>query len=610
MLKNWFTTLCIASSLLISACQKDATSETVDEPVSAASSSSEPFQIVSTMPSNSDTNIPVDQNIVITFNKSVVGSSSNLSVALRNNNGNVSGTSSYAGNTVTFDPSSDFNYASNYTVTVTIDNNVDNAASATTGESVLTWSFITESQPTASSSSTPPPPVGNPGNPDATSNYITDRRIINPTYGSSVPQKGESRIDPVTGIKMTRLTDASELNGTNDAFIVYSRYTPENTSGNFFLAFGANSTSSWVIDRNTGNVITELKHQQNNQIGEVHEVRWDISGNHPNRVYYRYQMGFYMIDDVTNPTTTLLRDFKNEFPNSTKLYNDVEGDSSNDSDHWAFMASHYNGSRYVVDGYIHYQVSTDTVHTLRPSDLAGTNLSAEVGRSSFTYRPNMVEMSPDGTGFVMHHGRKWDDSSYGGNGAAWINTWYDGAWLWPADFDFVSNPPRKISVSETHSGWAFDSEGREFFISQNNRTDLLDAVATTGSLYNYSNRLEIASHQDFGWGGGFHYGKMPPSRPDWVFINDYHNKNFSSYNDSWLADQLIMIKLDARTNNPTIWRIGSNYNLYDGDYRDEAPAAINYIGNRIYLSNNWGGRLGHREVFVYELPDDWNEVLN
>ncbi|MGH1470030.1 MAG: Ig-like domain-containing protein [Cellvibrionaceae bacterium] len=608
MLRIWITTIFIATSILLVGCQKEATTETVDVPVSASNVSTEPFQIVRASPSSSDTNIPVDQNIVITFNKSVAASSSDLLVEVENNAGPIRGSSIYSGNDVTFNPSNDFDYASNYTITVTIDNNINNAAAVSTTGSVRTWSFITEAQPTTS---TPPPPSsGEQGNPGATSNYITDRRKIPPNYGSSVPAKGETRTDPITGIKITRLTDASELNGTNDAFIVYSRYTPENTSGDYFLAFGANSTSSWVINRSTGNVVTELKHKATNQVGENHEVRWDISGNHPYRIYYRYQMAFYMIDDVRSPSTTLLHDFSNEFPNSTKLFNDVEGDSSNDSDHWAFMATHYNGSTYVVDGYIHYQVSTNTVHTLRPADLAGTNLSAEAGRSSFTYRPNMVEMTPDGTGFIMHHGRKWDDSSYGGNGAAWIDTWYDGAYLWPADFDFVSNPPRKISVGETHSGWALDSQGREYFISQNNRTDMLDAVATTGSLYNYSNRLEVASHADFGWGGGFHYGKMPPSRPDWIFINDYHNRNFASYNDSWLADQLIMIKLDSITNNPTVWRIGSNYNLYTGNYRDEAPAAINYIGNRIYLSNNWGGNLNHREVFVYELPDNWNEVLN
>ena len=37
---------------------------------------------------------------------------------------------------------------------------------------------------------------------------------------------------------------------------------------------------------------------------------------------------------------------------------------------------------------------------------------------------------------------------------------------------------------------------------------------------------------------------------------------------------------------------------------------MNLSGNRIYLSNNWGGMLTHREVFVIELPDDWDTYLN
>ncbi len=70
------------------------------------------------------------------------------------------------------------------------------------------------------------------------SNYIISRDIITPSLGTSVPEKGEARIDPVTGVRITRLTDASELSGTQDALIVYSRYSPENSTGNLFLAFG------------------------------------------------------------------------------------------------------------------------------------------------------------------------------------------------------------------------------------------------------------------------------------------------------------------------------------------------------------------------------------
>jgi len=442
------------------------------------------------------------------------------------------------------------------------------------------------------------------------SNYITNRNVIEPNFGVSAPNKGESRLDPVTGAKITRITDASEMDGTSDALIVYSRYTPENSSGQYILSFGGNSTSAWVVDRHTTEVVTKLEHTGNKEIGEAHEIRWDTSGNYPNRVYYRYKMGLYMIEDISADTlqSTLIKDFTGLVPASaTKIYNDVEGDSSNDNDHWAFMAAHYNGVTYVVDAFIHYQISTDTTHTLVPSDLTGTALDHYASGDTFI-RPNMVEVSPLGTGIILHYGRSWGDANYG---KRWedIGTWFDGAHIWPLDFDHESQTPVKISIGETHSGWAFDKEGNELFISQNNRTDQLDAIYVNGPNAGYDNRIEMATHDDFGWSNGFHYGKMPPSKSGWVFISTYSKETNQYHDTDWGADQLILMELKPKSENPKVWRITPNYNLYDGNYRDEAPAAINLAGNRVYVSTNWGGTLTNREIFLFELPSNWNQVL-
>ncbi len=441
---------------------------------------------------------------------------------------------------------------------------------------------------------------------EATSNFITSRDIILPAFGAIPPKKGETRTDPTTGAKITRLTDVSELKGTDDALIVYSRYTPENTTGKYFLVFGGNSTSSWVMDRETGNVVNKLYGHNSKTIGESHEVRWDLSGNHDNRIYYRDGMGLYIIDDVTaaSPKATLLRDFSTSFPNATKIYNDVEGDSSNDSDHWAFMAVHYDYDikNFLVDGYAHYQVSTNTVHTLKPADLAGTNLDGEKDLEAFTRRPNMVEVSPLGTGIVIHMG--------GRGGAPHAGTWFDGAYLWPLDFDHTKQEPVKISISETHSGWAFDDDGREMFISQNNGQDKLDAIYVTGLNSGYDNRIVFAEHKDFGWNANFHFGKMPPSKKGWTFINTYTNSSSNTYDETWSADQLIMMQVKPMNENPIVWRINPNYNQYAGSYRDEAPAAINHLGNRIYVTTNWGGKGTSREVYTIELPNDWDTPSN
>ncbi|WDD98268.1 hypothetical protein [Thalassomonas actiniarum] len=451
--------------------------------------------------------------------------------------------------------------------------------------------------------------VSQENNSRGTTAYIQNKAVIMADYGLAAPDKGETRVDPITGASITRLTDASEIADSEDALIVYSRYSPENSTGDYVLVFGHNSISSRVVNRKTGELVTVLKDENGGTIGENQEVRWDNSGRHPRRIYYVNGMKFWMIDDITKPASSrvLIKDFSDLFPNSTKIYNDVEGDSSNDSDHWAWMAVHYGendfgSASFLVDAFIHYQISTDTVHSLKPADLAGTNLDREKNRASFTLRPNMVEMSPLGTGLVIHSSHKHNDAEQ--IRVHYINTWFDGPHVWPLDFDFNRQAPVKISCCASHSGWAFDNQQNEIFISQNNRTDKLDAVKISGDNSGYDQRLMVASHGDFGWNMGFHYGKMPLSKPGWLFYNSY-----SQDNALWGANQFMMIQLKAETEQPVIWRISPAYNHYDGEYRDEAPAAINLSGNRIYWSSNWGGMLDHREVFMMELPDNWDQAL-
>jgi len=442
--------------------------------------------------------------------------------------------------------------------------------------------------------------------PTVPSNYVTTRDIIFPDYTAGVPAKGESRVDPVTGIRITRLTDASELNGTDDALIVYSRFTPESSDGRYVLAFGSDSSSSWVIERSNGSVVNELVSFNGQAIGESHEIRWDTSGNFPNRVYYRSNMALYMIGDVTASTLqhTLIKDFSAEIPNATQIYNDVEGDSSIDSDHWAFMAAHYDGVTFVVDAFVHYQISTDTTHTMRASDFAGTPL-AHHATTGYLPRPNMVEISPLGTGIVLHYGR-----AFQGERAEDIGTHFDGAHLWPLDFDIRQSAPVKIAVGETHSGWAFAADGRELFVSQNNRSDRFDAVYITGQNAGFANRTEFAYHGDLGWSNGFHFGKLPAAKSGWAFVSTYSDIASSSHDTDWGADQFIMLQIRPEASNPAIWRITPNYNRFAGEYRDEGIAAMNTFGNRIYVTGNWGGAMANREVFMFDLPSNWDTVLN
>ena len=437
--------------------------------------------------------------------------------------------------------------------------------------------------------------------------YVTGDQHIEPFLGDSAPKKGESRVDPTTGITITRLTDASELPGSEDALIVYSRYTPENISGELVLAFGTNSTTSWVIERATGAIVTELQDSAGNGIGEVHEVRWDTSEQYANRVYFRQGMTFNMIEDVTDPESSpvLIRDFSDLLPNSTQIYNDVEGNSSVDSQQWAWMAAHYDGTTFVVDAFVHYDISREKTDLLRPAMLSGTSLGHRAQDQTLP-RPNMVEVSPWGTGIVLHYDRAWGDQDYG-NRPQDIDTWFDGPHHWPLDFNIDDQKPVPIAIDATHSGWAYDNENNTYlFVSQNNRTDQIDAVSLVDG---YDERLSIAEHEDLGWSNGFHFAAMPNTRPGWTLVSTYSNSTNQTHEADWAADQLLMIRTPRANETALIWRISPTYNHYDGEYRDEAPAAINSTGDRVFLSANWGGMLDLREVFLFELPREWDYKL-
>jgi len=86
--------------------------------------------------------------------------------------------------------------------------------------------------------------------------YNTTKNVIRPHYGSSIPRKGESRTDPVTGARLTRMSDRAEMGTAKDGMIVYSRFSPTNTTEKYLLVHGTNSTSCYVY-RTSDNIIVD-----------------------------------------------------------------------------------------------------------------------------------------------------------------------------------------------------------------------------------------------------------------------------------------------------------------------------------------------------------------
>lgn len=503
------------------------------------------------------------------------------------------------------------------------------------------------------------------------SNYLTypDDSVNQPPeslsgWGASHPSIGTVVDAPSAyGGGVKRRADHNDLIGDygggsrSHSLVVYSRFTPVNSDGTLVLIHGDNSTSCWVYHTETntsalldsGNAIplriNPSMGQSSRALGEKNELRWDYTGLHPNRLYFigyniadgqglsgeDVSMSFYYVDiDTTNNTQAvpvLIHDFSNEFPSSGTyptggfsgglLFNDVEGDSSNDSRYWAWMIVDAT-STWNPWAFITYDRQTDTIIGRALRDCTGvsgpcTEVETPAAATNFISRPNMIEISPSGNYVHINWGRAY--SGYR-----------------DADIEYVSDGPKacnkdftdcfRIGADQAHSGWAWGSNGEEMFVLQNNRDDTIEAVDISGgeatakcSLItgnNYTCGTDIALYTDFDPGYanviGFHFGKIyDQNKRGYALVNTYE-----SVHTHWGHNIMGLIKIWDRTVNGTkLWRIASTYNTHF-DYRSEGSGALNFTGDEIWTSANWGTdntATGSEEVYSIGMPSNWYCML-
>lgn len=434
------------------------------------------------------------------------------------------------------------------------------------------------------------------------SNYYTGTGIISPNYASGEPVKGGAVTDTTTGSTMERISDISTLipHPPSDAMIVYSRYTPINTSGEYILVHGTNSTSCWIVRLSDNAVITKLERDGGHDIGEVNEIRWDYTGSHPNRVYFVYGMKFYQMDVLTeNGIPTLIHDFSIDYPSGHHILNDVEGDSSHDSRYWAWqVVGPYDGAYFPRIAIITYDKQTDQIlGSIEPGDITPTQNPSHW--TDHLPTPNMVEISPDGDYLMVNSTRSYP----GSRTEDWDGTAFDSPWVFSLD----GTPQRRVSWDETHSGWAYDHDGNQVFVSQNSSTDEIDACNVETGTYP-GNCMAI---QDFGF-----------YEPDYAYTNNHFSTSYNRANDGWVLwstykgsndnwrfNQIMMLEI-APKSTAKVWRVTPSYNLAD-TYRDEGSAALSYDGNTVVWTGNWNDPTnGHGEVMKVDLPDGWAETLH
>lgn len=436
---------------------------------------------------------------------------------------------------------------------------------------------------------------------DGSSNYVTGTAVITPGAGS-MPALGSSYTDTTTGATITRRSNITSMGSATDGMIVYSRFSPTNSNGQYLIVHGTNSTSAYVWRLSDNTMMTDLRLDGDTQIGEVNEIRWDYSGSYPNRIYFvgscsggaGVGMCFYYMDAISgNESPTLIRNFTSDWPTADHIFNDVEGDSSADSRYWAWQVrGPYSGGIFPVIGIFTYDKTTNSIlGRLEPGDVTPTQNPGSWAAS--IPRPNMVEISPCGTRVITHHTRSYTGSTT----ADWDGTYYDSPHAWALDF---SGTPVQVSNDETHSGWGWVGT-KAVFVSQQNSTDKLQAcyIDGTGGAWP-SNCFNFADHTGMEW-VGIHFARMPSSRPGWVLASTY-----STTSNNWAENQLLMFELLPEAESPRVWRVAPEYNQYAGDYRDEGSAAMSQDGDKIYWTGNWNNASsGHGEALEIDLPDGW-----
>ncbi len=493
-------------------------------------------------------------------------------------------------------------------------------------------------------------PINSPYGSTDPMTLVNDKSIIPIPNKGVYPAKGLIVTDPITGFKITRFADKSELIGdygnkkSSLSAIVYSRYTPSNITGEFVLVHGDNSTSAWIYRVSDNKMIAPIKFNKTSDpstgrsVGEVNEIRWNYTCDHPYRFYFvghsignsyalkneNVNMSFYYMDldpqKLTLSPPALIHDFSSEFPANSYpnalIMNDVEGDSSNDSRYWAWqvMDSGTGGTWLPYAFFVYDRIQNRVLSTMQPSCSGYTKAPCVVINSptapvNHIRRPNMVEMSPSGLRVVIHFEYVPTDPQYGET--ANVNTLVDGPKAFLKDF----SDPVRIGSDASHSGWAWGLNGEEMFVSQNNRNDWIEAVDISSSAAakctlipnSYANAytcgVKAISYPELdggSWSIGMHFGKIyDRSKKGFLFMNTY---NVESFSNTWAKNQNLLVAIqDATTLGSKVIRLGSSYNQYF-DYRSEGSGALDFSGANIFATANWGFTDGRGDATRIALP--------
>ncbi len=392
---------------------------------------------------------------------------------------------------------------------------------------------------------------------------------IFPVPNGPPPLQGVPFIQSETGHKITRISDVGILEDLSPTYPYdgfpnrgihngYSKYTGVNATGEYVIAYGVQPNIN-ALYRIAGCIyIKRLTAANGSGLGELTDIRWDLSQAPGTEytIYYTQNSRLLKQDVLKGPSSEeVVYDFK------VNILPEGHMDQSTDG---RIRAVKLDNSSVVI------------------FDLKMRKILASLPGKATT------DISLSGKWFHFN--------------ATTPSRFYSVSALAAGDMNqYVALP----ATDYGHDGWAYDAQGNEVFVYQDNNSDWFTAFnPVSGEI------IKIMNMRETGWGLGQHMGRISnPAKKGWLLMASY----CSSYS-SWAYNQIFMVEILPSTLHPRIWRLASTYNTWAlgskiDSYFAECFASMDPSGNNIYWGANWMGN-DNLELYQLALPPNWHEALS
>jgi len=388
-----------------------------------------------------------------------------------------------------------------------------------------------------------------------------------PVPDLSKPDKGKPIKDPNFHTQIARITGKDTDQYISRLILnTYSRNNPVNADGSKMILMGG--ARYYIYDASTFQLLRRLSQYDGGQIPCCHEIepRWDASN--PNVFYYRSGTQLVKYDYLAD-SSTLIRDFSQDFPAAADIYTRTEGAPSRDSRYWAFTAR---------GGYPDYEWVAAFTYDMEEDRILGTINTPAIH--------DTLSISPLGDRVIVDYNWPGQVTSYA--------------------LDFTD--PVEIGTIG-HSDLTINSDGRQVRVFEDPSSDwIVMADLETGER---SNLLKLPLTGNWTTSSGNHISGSDYNTPGWVLMSTYGTTEKTG--GTWPFNLMFMLELKE---NPRIWLIGHTHcpqsQALGRDYWAEAFAAIDRRGNKVFWGSNWDNAGPETPIDAYQitLPENWYSVLS